>query len=614
MAATLIVNISQKRWLTSRCSRVIALNAVSVVLALSANFALLLNMARRLSFNIAQPITILGWYLSSIILIALTASMHRDDLKFPGRALTQSFYYAIMAALVYFIVATLMCLTVYGAVKGRYSRQFQLTASQRTLMLQTIAFMVYLLGGAAIFAKIEGWTFVDSVYWADYTLLTVGIGDLAPMTHTGRWLLFPYAIGGIVILGLVVGSIRSLVLERGKKKLDSRMIEKQREKYLKALHKREDTARLKPITSHKQSQETGLTEYERRKKEFDLMRKVQRHAAIRQKWNSLLISTTITLILWFVGAVVFWQAEQRHQGWTYFGSLYFAYVSLLTIGYGDFRPFSNASKAFFVFWSLLIVPALTILISNMGDTVVKGIRDVTLYLGEFTVLPGEAGFRVRIRQATKKLKSRDFLKQKDDTLMDEPPGLIGEKEGGDDDSEKHASGARGRATDRIADELQRSELAEVENAKEHGDKLSEDTHRYHYLLIKEVRNVMKHLNESPPRKYAYKEWVWFLQLMGEDESSHESHRMASVKVERSGTMQPDIQQGQTEDGNGATKAWSWVGNRSPLMGEQEEAEWVLERLSVTLESALKKEHERKRDPLPEGPKGAPESSEDEQSA
>ena len=48
-------------------------------------------------------------------------------------------------------------------------------------MLQTIAFMVYLLGGAAVYARIEEWTFVDAVYWADFTLLTIGIGVRSPI-------------------------------------------------------------------------------------------------------------------------------------------------------------------------------------------------------------------------------------------------------------------------------------------------------------------------------------------------------------------------------------------------------------------------------------------------
>lgn len=65
---------------------------------------------------------------------------------------------------------------------------------------------------AAVHASVEKWKFLDAVYWANSTLLAIGIG--APVTHLGSALLFPYAIGGIIILGLVVSSIHLLVLER----------------------------------------------------------------------------------------------------------------------------------------------------------------------------------------------------------------------------------------------------------------------------------------------------------------------------------------------------------------------------------------------------------------
>src|SRR3989440_8431335 len=113
-----------------------------------------------------------------------------------------------------------MMFTAYGALKGHYSKEFKLTIPQRTLMLQTICFLVYFLLGALVYSKIEGWEFLDAVYWADFTLFTIGIGgDYTPHTHLGRSLLFPFAIGGIVFLGLVVASIRSLVLDRTKKRL-----------------------------------------------------------------------------------------------------------------------------------------------------------------------------------------------------------------------------------------------------------------------------------------------------------------------------------------------------------------------------------------------------------
>lgn len=584
------------RYALAHCSnRLLANNGVSLGLALIANFALLLNMARRLSFSIAQPITIIGWYLSSIFLIAdLAGIIH--VVKIPGerRALTQAFYYAVFAAGLYFIIASLMVFTVYGAWKGHYSKEFKLSMSQRTLMLQTISFMIYMIGGAGVYAKIEGWMFLDALYFTNYTLLTIGIGDYAPQTHLGRGLLFPYAIGGVVILGLVVGSIRSLVLERGRKKLGSRMVEKKREITLKRMLEKNQDGKLNPVEGKQMAKEIGMSERERREEEFNIMRQIQKDAATRQKWTALLISGSAWFFLWFVGALVFYFAEYE-QEWSYFGSLYFAYTTLLTIGYGDYKPFSNSGKAFFVFWSLLAIPTLTILISNMGDTVVKGIRDLTLYLGEITVLPGEAGLRGRAKQIISQ-STRGKVFRGNTDIMEEPPGMdkVGEEIG---DAEKGNVGGAGAAgTDLLAGKMERQELQDAREAEARGDELGENIHEYHYLLIKEFRIVMKHLNESPPRKYTYEEWAWFLKLMGEDEGSHKSHRAAPIEVKNIGTKDPEIQQAKTDDADDdAVRQWSWLGNRSPLMGETEEAEWVLERLSMTLERELKKQREEKDD-------------------
>lgn len=570
--------------------RLLAVNGVSLGLAIIANFSLLLNMARRLSFSIAQPITILGWYFSSILLIADLASIiHIVKVSGQRRALTQAFYYAIFAAALYFIIASLMVFTVIGAWRGHYSKEFKLNTSQRTLMLQTISFMIYMVGGAGVYAKIEGWMFLDALYFTNYTLLTVGIGDYAPATHLGRGLLFPYAIGGILILGLVIGSIRSLVLERGKKKLGSRLVEKKRELLLKRMIRKDETNKLNPIHSKQKAKEIGMSERERRQAEFQLMREIQQQASTRQKWHALFISGSAWLFLWLIGAVVFYKAEHEQQ-WTYFQSLYFAYTTLLTIGYGDYKPFSNSGKAFFVFWSLLAVPTLTIVISNMGDTVVKVISDLTLYLAEFTVLPGDAPVRDRMKQfAARTTGGRLF---EDVIDVEEPPGLLGD--GRKTESEKGTAGGPGAAaTDFLASQVEDEELKEVREAEAKGDKLGEDIHKYHYLLVKEFRNVMKHLNESPPRKYSYEEWAWFLKLMGEDESHSASHRAAPVKVKNDTDAKPDMQQAQTDDDEGGMRQWSWLGNRSPLMGDTEEAEWVLEKLSMTLEKEMKKLSEAK---------------------
>jgi potassium channel subfamily K, other eukaryote len=107
---------------------------------------------------------------------------------------------------------------------------------------------------------------------------------------------------------------------------------------------------------------------------------------------------------------------------------------------------------------------------------------------------------------------------------------------------------------------------------------------YHAMLIKEINSVMRHLNSSPPRKYSFDEWAWYLKLIGEDESSPETHRKAIHKPKHTNTSL-GTNMGRKMDEEETVK-WSWVGNRSPLMGNKEEAEWVLERLTKTLEREL----------------------------
>ena len=588
-------------------------------------------MARRIPFSIAQPITIVGWYISGFILVGLVAAaayapsvqLPRDQNEF----LSQAFYYAILSAALYIIVASLMVVTVIGAYKGHYHKDFNLTMSQRTLMLQTIAYLVYLLGGAAVFAHIEDWLFLNGVWWANFTLLTIGIGDYYPHTHLGQGLLFPYAIGGIIILGLVIGSIRSLVLERGEKKIAARMVEKEREHVISQLDdEKVDKKIWLGFTSRIRFKPRSKSEYHRRGEEFRLMRKIQEHADARRKWTALIISTMSTLILWLVGAAVFFVAERDKQGLTYFEAIYFAYTSLLTIGYGDYTLVSNAGKPVFVFWSFIAIPALTILISNMGDTVVKGIRDLTIYLGELTVLPGEGSTMHKVKKGATMLKDGTLtnrLNNNDPTTTgiptEEPSGGVflaeeNRKAGQSSNTQQAASSAHQKAiTDRLGAEFEAEELDEAVAAREHGDKLAADTHLYHYLLVKEIRNVMKDVADNPDKKYSYHEWAWFLRLLGEDENNPNFHRKPSNEQERregnreggeggeiqkgasghrtAGEEKPDSSSPDPKSGGPEEQStpWSWVGVRSPLLGETEEAEWVLERLSDRLERELKEQ-------------------------
>ncbi|KAL9079042.1 MAG: hypothetical protein Q9157_002057 [Trypethelium eluteriae] len=550
-------------------------------------------MAQRVRFEIAQPITIVGFFLSGLLLIALLIASSTDAFRLqpPSQhALTQAFYYAIMAAINYMGVTFVMCITVYGARAGKYRTGFRLTPPQRTLMLQTIFFLVYLLLGALVYSYVENWGFLDAVFWADFTLLTVGIGDnFVPLTHTGRSLLFPYAIGGIVMLGLVVGSIRSLVLERGKQKMQARMTEKKREHALRSVDLENQTIRIDWFHALTFSKK-GKTESELREQEFKVMRKIQYSAESRRRWMSLGISLTAAFTLWFVGAVVFWKSE-RPQQWSYFVSLYFAYTSLLTIGYGDFIPMSNAGKAFFVYWSLLAVPTLTILISNMGDTVVKGFSQASDWLGAVTVLPEDNGFKATFKSSIAKIVQFRVFRNVDITI--DGRAASGDPSAQEEKALRRQCNTAEIISDKIAKHLESEELKEAARAESHGDLLDRDIHFYHFVLAKEIRHLMQDLQVSPPKEYSYGEWAYYLKLMGQDENDPSLHRAPRAQVERTeGVAEAQLVPDPDAHGGMRMKPWSWLGNRSPLMGDKVEAQWILERLSATLEHELKRMRSR----------------------
>ncbi|KAF2764407.1 voltage-gated potassium channel [Teratosphaeria nubilosa] len=507
-------------------SWLIALNAVSLFFAVLGNATLLFNMTQRMPFHIAQPITITGFFLAGILLIADVAAVNASSTYWltgnnaPGshHALTSAYYYALWAAVFYMLIGFLMCFTVYGANKGYYDKDFRLTPPQRTLMIQTMYFVAYLLLGALVFSHVEDWEYLNAVYWADVTVLTVGLGDFSPKTRIGRGLLFPFALGGVLTVGLVVGSIRSLVLERGREKMSARITEKRRSDAIHNVDERKQTIKISWLAAADFSTNPSLSPAQRREEEFNVMRKVQKIAERERRWFSLLTSIIVALSLWLVGAAIFMVTE-RAQQWTYFDSVYFTFVCLLTIGYGDYSPDSNAGRAFFVVWSLMAVPSLTILISNMGDTFVQWFSDATLWLGSVTVLPTEKGVEASTRTILRRLSAYMQQAFQHFTL----PGISGHtpkmKHEKRISSEEHERQVMDRLAERLTSHIEQEEPDEARQAEKEGDELQRDIHFYHYVLARECRNLQKDLGNSPNKQYNWQEWEYFLKLIGNEDGS-----------------------------------------------------------------------------------------------
>jgi len=173
-------------------------------------------------------------YLSSGCLAAIVVVVSRRAAKSMfAYHWSQAYYYCIYAAVIYFTIASLLSLNFLGTCRGHLKPDVALSTTLRSLLLHSMAFLAILFLGAVVFSRLEGWSYLDSLYWADVTLLTIGFGDIAPTTTLGRALLFPYALAGIVCLGLTVSLLRKLVLDKGSSTLHFRRLANLRDDYLK---------------------------------------------------------------------------------------------------------------------------------------------------------------------------------------------------------------------------------------------------------------------------------------------------------------------------------------------------------------------------------------------
>ncbi|KAM3478090.1 hypothetical protein MY5147_002377 [Beauveria neobassiana] len=551
-------------------------------------------------------------YISSFCLISLCATASkplRQGLDNPVEeyVMSQAFYYGIWAAILYFVVASFMTATFWGASTGHFSKSFALTNSQRTLMLQTILFLTYLLLGALIFSTIEGWNYLDGVYWADITLFTVGFGDFATTKTLARALVLPYALIGVISLGLVIASIRSMILDRARRRVGIRMEEKTRRKLVRTLTKSGNDTILNPMSGEVTALSPHVTnEYERRKVEFELMRNIQDRALVWRQWMDLSASFGTLIVLWLIGALVFWSTERHYQEqWSYFDSFYLCFVSLTTIGYGDRVPMTNAGKSFFVFWSLLALPTMTVLISHAEDTIVKFVREMTIKVGAVTILPRDKIIAKMEKEHLKEYSSHQsnptiegggFMRWRSRSKQTlSPDKHVHGRPDADEGTlrKRHRRAARHNHLRSVASKIRHAATVSSQTKSHQHRQLDElpTGREFQLLLIAEIRSVTQHLREDKPRRYSFEEWAWFLWLLGEDERDAHTHRKAQPGEKRT----HDVAAAQSRlHGNTAARVqqpfqWSWVGSRSPLTADQEESEWVLDRLTFRLQKALEED-------------------------
>ncbi|THC92962.1 hypothetical protein EYZ11_007553 [Aspergillus tanneri] len=535
----------------------IGLNATSLAFGLLGNLFLLFNFTRIIRYIVALPASIILWSLATAILIGATSSVHIYAGPIPpNQTYSQAYWYAVIAAVLYFILTVILMINMVGYFLGHYPQYFALTDGQRTLILQTTALGIWLLVGAAVFQKVIGISIAEALYFCDITILTIGFGDVTPKTAAGRGLVFPYAVVGIIILGLVVGSISNIVRDLQDTNVVRKHIERRREATIEHSLIDEDAQKrsnatpdasqiaYRPKHTRKNPVISKVTAFYRgslgrpktivmkeEKDRFNAMRDIQYETALFSRWYHLILSLIAFGLLWACGALVFWAMEKEIS---YFEALYFGFVSLLTIGYGDVAPTTNAAKPFFVVWSIIAIPTMTSLISEMSNTIVSVFKHGTSQVADWTVLPHYGKYKAFWRKFP---PIHAYLEKREENkriAQGFPVGLDNGEEGPDGES------GPARSIEELTSDLLSSDF--------------ELAQRLAFAIRRTARDAVN----GHPKRYSYEEWAEFTRMIRFTNPSPDDTVLY-------------------EDEYGILN-WDWIGEDSPMLAPQTEPEWVLDRL------------------------------------
>ena len=185
---------------------------------------------------------------------------------------------------------------------------------------------------------------------------------------------------------------------------------------------------------------------------------------------------------------------------------------------------------------------MTILISDMGDTVIASFKRGTFKLADWTVLPKAGLWRELLEKYPWLLL---WLQKKAQKAAEKRRLAAGMPIGPEEDEMDPAPTME-----------QVSELDYLDDQALAGK------------LAIAIRHTANHLKDDPPRRYGYEEWAEYTRLIRFSRLSKEEIELAE---EEEGIVE-----------------WDWIGEDSPMMADSTESEWVLDRLCESLNRYMRK--------------------------
>jgi hypothetical protein len=271
-----------------------------------------------------------------------------------------------------------------------------------------------------------------------------------------------------------------------------------------------------------------------------------------------------------------------------------------------------------VLWSLLAIPTLTVLVSDLGGTIVKLAADATALVGSLTVAPTDKEFWRRVRRnidivfGQNRHVVKDKKDEKDDDDNDDASSSSKSRKDANPDFSKRAAAKKqlailrqsqqsdssrlGRWPDLLYARLSSSDRDAIDSYARNCTEPAavRDKWFYRFLLAKETRAILRDSQTHKNKTYTYDEWAYFLRLLGHDEETTELHTKQYNRPKKD--AEPGTQVGRIWGHDGERREWSWLSLRSPLLSAKSEPEWVLDQLMRKLQGELDLRERGKGDP------------------